>query len=38
MFVENVYSTLCLPPIDSTAKVEVFDSLESRFTLVFAPG
>ena len=38
MFVEKVYSTLCLPSIDGTAKVQVFDSLESRFTFVFDPG
>ena len=38
MFMEKVHSTLCLPSIDGTAKVQVFDSLDSRFTLIFDPG
>ena len=38
MFVEKVYSTLCLTSIDGTAKAQVFDSLESRFTFVFDSG
>ena len=38
MFVEKVYSTLCLPSIDGAAKVQVFDPLESRFSFVFDPG
>ena len=38
MFAEKVFSTLCLPSIDGTAKVQVFDSLESRITFVFDPG
>ena len=38
MFVEKVYSTLCLPSIDGTAKVQMFDSLDSRFTFIFDPG
>ena len=38
MFVEKVYSTLCFPSIDGTAKVQVFHPLETRFSFVFDPG
>ena len=34
LLMEKVYFTLCLPSIDGTAKVQVFDPLESRFTFV----
>ena len=37
IFMEKVYSTLCLPSIDSTAKVQVFDSLGWRFTIISDP-
>ena len=38
MFVEKVHSTLCLPSIDGTAKAQVFDPLETRFSFVFDQG
>ena len=38
MFLEKVYSTLSLRSIDGTAKVQVFDSLETRLSFVFDPG
>ena len=38
MFVEQVHSTLCLPSIDGTGKVQVFGTLETRFSFVFDPG
>ena len=38
MFMEKVYSTLSLPSIEGTAKIQMFDPLDLRFSFVSDPG